>query len=90
MLESILAIWLATATIRPMPDDTLPLVLAVNESVLPESLRPPAAERVGCGAFPGSAVLTYLLVPFEHEGYRLPVAYHREVVQCDRTGAHGS
>ncbi len=81
MLETILATWLATAIVRATPDETLPLVLAMNESVLPESVRSAAAERVACSNFTGN-VLTYLLVPVEHEGYQLPVAYHRQIVQC--------
>ncbi len=88
MLDTLIAAWLATATVRTMPDthaEGAPLVLVVNTDLPPRETWHDIAHRAACRSFPGDAVLTYLLVQVRDadDDYIVPVAFHSETVRCD-------
>ena len=71
-------------------DDIEPLVLVVNDSVPPREAWNEISRRAACGAFAGQNVLTYLLVrnpDQDDDGFRVPIAFHTETVQCDAARA---
>jgi hypothetical protein len=95
MLDTLIAAWLATATVRTMPDtlaDGAPLVLVVNTDVPPRDAWHDIARRAACRSFPGADVLTYLLVQMHDadDDSFVPAAFHRETVKCDGLSARDS
>ena len=95
MLDTLIAAWLATATVRTMPDtygESAPLVLVVNTDVPPRETWHDIAHRAACRSFPGDHVLTYLLVQVRDadDDYIVPAAFHSETVKCYRLSVRDS
>lgn len=91
-LDLMIAIWLATATLREMPalqaGDT-PLVLAVGSVVPARETWPRITRAVACRAFTGR-VMAYLLVNVPGEyGVPIPAPFHTEIVECGSKEALG-
>jgi hypothetical protein len=83
MLELLIAVWLATATVRELPGEP-PLVLAVGITVPRSADWPGLVRTVACRRFAGE-VLAYLLVEMPDEyGFPIPAAFYRETVSCAR------